>query len=166
MRIEPFDEFGHRIFTMATAKGPVDVIQGITELTPQWTKVEGIAHVWDMRIATSSIPRDVLRKILLKQVNPKDVEQYKKIARFYLQSERYEEAKQVLDGLVAAFPKQPDLKEQLAPSLRAIAQLSAQRLLAECGCGATPVSTIWWPGCSSGFPAKASAATCSRAFAK
>ena len=82
-------------------------------------------------MATSSIPRDVLRKILLKQVNPKDVEQYKKIARFYLQSERYEEAKQVLEGLVAAFPKQRDLKEQLAPSLRAIAQLSAQRLLAE-----------------------------------
>jgi len=131
MRIEPFDEFGRRIFTMATGKGPVDVIQGITELTPQWTKVEGISHVWDMRIATSSIPRDVLRKILLKQVNPKDVEQYKKIARFYLQSEHYEEAKKMLEGLVTAFPKQTDLKEQLAPSLRAIAQLAAQRLLAE-----------------------------------
>ncbi len=119
MRIDPFDEFGRRIFTMATGKGPVDVVQGITELTPQWTKVEGISHVWDMRMATSSIPRDVLRKILLKQVNPKDVEQYKKIARFYLQSERYEEARQILESLVAAFPKQADLKEQLAPSLRA-----------------------------------------------
>jgi pimeloyl-ACP methyl ester carboxylesterase/tetratricopeptide (TPR) repeat protein len=131
LRIEPFDEFGHRIFTMATAKGPVDVVQGITELTPQWTKVEGLHHVWDMRMATSSIPRDVLRKILWKQINPKDVEQYKKIARFYLQSERYEEAKQVLDALLKAFPKQTDLKEQLAPSLRAIVQLSAQRLAAE-----------------------------------
>ena len=131
MRIEPFDEFGHRVFTMPTAKGPVDVIQGITVLTPQWTKVEGLHHVWDMRMATSSIPRDVLRKILWKQIDPKDVEQYKKIARFYLQSERYEEAKQVLDALLAAFPKQTDLKEQLAPSLRAIVQLSAQRLAAE-----------------------------------
>ena len=143
MRIEPFDEFGRRIFTMATAKGPVDVIQGITELTPQWTKVEGMTHVWDMRMATSSIPRDVLRKILWKQINPKDIEQYKKIARFYLQCERYEEAKQALDALVAAFPKQADLKEQLAPSLRAIAQLSAQRLAGELRSGATPANTSW-----------------------
>ncbi len=131
MRITPFDEYGRRIFTMATGRGPVDVIQGITELTPQWTKVEGISHVWDMRMATSSIPRDTLRKILLKQVNPKEIEHYKKIARFYLQAERYEEARQVLESLLKAFPDQPDLKEQLAPSLRAIGQLSAERLLSE-----------------------------------
>ena len=92
IRIEPFDEFGRRIFTMVTARGPVDVIQGITELTPQWTKVEGISHVWDMRIATSSIPRDTLHRILLKQIQPKRIEDYKKLARFYLQAEHYEEA--------------------------------------------------------------------------
>ena len=85
LRIQPFDDFGRRIFTMLTAKGPVDVIQGITELTPQWTKVEGISHVWDMRIATSSIPRDTLQRILLKQIKPKEIEDYKKVARFYLQ---------------------------------------------------------------------------------
>ena len=62
MRVQPFDEFGRRIFTMYTVKGPVDIIQGITELTPRWAKVEGISHVWDMRIATSSIPRDVLQR--------------------------------------------------------------------------------------------------------
>ena len=84
-----------------------------------------------MRIATSSIPRDTLRKILLKQIDPKSVEDYKKVARFYLQCERYDEARAVLEGLLAAFPDQADLKEQLAPSLRAIAQLSAQQLLQE-----------------------------------
>lgn len=131
LRIEPFDEFGRRVFTMATAKGPVDIIQGITELTPQWTKVEGISHIWDMRMATSSIPRDTLHAILLKQVNPKNPEDFKKVARFYLQCERYEEARQVLQNLLAAFPNDADLKEQLTPSLRAISQLSAQRLLKE-----------------------------------
>ena len=129
--IQPFDEFGRRTFTMATFKGPLPVIQGITELTPHWTKVEGLKHVWDMRIATSSIPPDTLHKILLKQVNPKEIEDYKKIARFYLQCARYEEARKVLENLLAAFPQQADLKEQLAPSLRAIQQLSAQRLLSE-----------------------------------
>ena len=44
--IEPFDEFGRRNFTMITDKGTLSVTQGITELTPQWAKVEGtIAHL-------------------------------------------------------------------------------------------------------------------------
>ena len=155
LAIQPFDEFGRRIFTMATGQGPVDVIQGITELTPQWTKVEGISHVWDMRMATSSIPRDILQKILLKQIDPKDIEQYKKIARFYLQCERYEEARAVLDSLVTAFPDQPDLKEQLAPSLRAIAQLSAQRLLGGIEAAARRRSTpAWWPALLKRFPSE------------
>ena len=59
------------------------------------------------------------------------MESYKKIARFYLQAERYDEARQALDDLIEAFPDRKDLKEQLAPSLRAIKQLSAQQLLTE-----------------------------------
>ncbi len=131
VRIQAFDEFGRRIFSMMTAKGQIDIVQGITLLTPQWTKVEGVKYVWDMRMATSSIPRGTLQKILLKQIDPKNIEHYKKIARFYLQCERYEEAKQILDNLVKVFPDRKDLKEQLAPSLRAIVQLAAQRRLHE-----------------------------------
>ena len=131
LSIEPFDEFGRRVFRMPTFKGDVDVIQGITEITPQWTKVEGISHVWDMRMATSAIPRDTIQKIILRLIDPTDIEQRKKIARFYLQSERYEEAKQVLDDILKAFPGRSDLKEQLTPSLRAITQLSAQQKLHE-----------------------------------
>lgn len=131
VRIQPFDEFGRRIFTMMTGRGPVDVVQGITELTPQWTKVEGISHIWDMRIATSTIPRDVLQKILMKQIDPKKPEDYKKIARFHLQCERYEEAQAVLNALLKAYPDNADLKEQLEPSVRLIKQLAAQRLTQE-----------------------------------
>ena len=85
--LDKFDEFGRRIFTFGTLRGPVNVIQGITLITPQWTKVEGLNYIWDMRIATSSIPRDILDKILLKQLDPKNIEHRKKIARFYLQSD-------------------------------------------------------------------------------
>jgi pimeloyl-ACP methyl ester carboxylesterase len=131
LRITPFDEFGRRIFSMMTARGPADIVQGITELTPQWAKVEGMSHVWDMRIATSSIPRDTLHQILVKQIDSKNIEQYKKVARFYLQCERYEEARRILDDLMKAFPDKPGLKEDLEPSLRAIRQLSAERLLSE-----------------------------------
>ena len=131
VRITPFDEFGRRIFSMNTAQGQVNVIQGITEITPRWTKVEGMSHIWEMRIATTAIPRDTLRKILLKQIQPGSVDGRKKIARFYLQSELYEEANRELEGILTDSGDDPEIREQLAPSIRAIRQLSAQRLLSE-----------------------------------
>ncbi|MBN1395952.1 MAG: peptidase [Pirellulales bacterium] len=131
MKVEPFDEYGRRIFSIRTKKGVVNVIQAITELTPGWTKVESTTHLWDMRIATSNIPRDTLHQILLKQIDPKNVEHHKKIARFYIQCELYEEAQRAIDDLLKAFPDRKDLKEELAPSQRAIKQLSARRLANE-----------------------------------
>jgi pimeloyl-ACP methyl ester carboxylesterase len=128
LRITPFDKFGSRTFTMLTASGQTDVVQVITELTPQWTKVEGLRYTWDSRIATSSIPRDTLHKILLNQIDPKKLDDHLKIVRFYLECERYEEAKRVLDGLPALFPDKANLKQDLAASLQRIVQLSAQRL--------------------------------------
>ncbi|NUQ61363.1 MAG: peptidase [Pirellulales bacterium] len=131
IRMQPFDEFGRRIFTMQTLRGPENVIQGITELAPAWAKVEGITHVWDMRIATSSLPPDVLGKILSHQTNPTDLEQRKRVARFYLQAERYEDAYQELERILKDFAGTADIQEQLEPSIRAIRQLSAQRILSE-----------------------------------
>ena len=64
-RVTPFDEFGRRIYEMQSTDGPLSVVQGITQITPLYTKVEGLIGgprpiVWDMRIATSSIPRETL----------------------------------------------------------------------------------------------------------
>ena len=139
--IGEFDEFGRRNFTMVTERGTLTVTQGITELTPQWAKVEATSHIWDMRIATSSIPRDTLQKILWKQIDlanaklnkidPTKAEGYKKIARFYLQSERYSEARAVLNALLEASPDRDELKEQLAPSLEAIKQLQREQVVHE-----------------------------------
>ena len=96
---------------MNTTHGPVDIIQGITEITPQWTKVEGITYMWDMRIATSSIPRDVLHKILMRQIkDPKDIDERKKIANFYLQGERFEEAREELQSVLVEFPDNTEVK--------------------------------------------------------
>jgi predicted esterase len=129
--LDKFDEFGRRTFTFGGPRGPINVIQGITLITPLWTKVEGLNFIWDMRIATSSIPRDVLDKILLRQIDPKNVEHRKKIARFYLQSERYKDAREELEAIVKAFPGKADLEKELAPSIRSLRQLEAQQALKE-----------------------------------
>lgn len=130
-RLTPFDEYGRRIFSMITAKGQVDVVQGITLLTPTWSKVEGLTHTWDMRIATSSLPRDILAKVLAKQGDMANVDFRKKIARFYLQSERYDEASKELETLLAKSPDNATLKEDLAPALRKLKELRAKQMLSE-----------------------------------
>lgn len=128
LEIKPFDEFGRRTFSMGSGKRRVDVIQGITEITPQWTKVEGLTHIWDQRIATSSIPRETLDKVLAKSIDAGNVEQRLKLVRFYLQGERYTDARRELEALGEQFP---DVKAQFDPLLARLVQLGARRLLAE-----------------------------------
>jgi len=128
---DKFDEFGRRTFTFGTPRGPISVFQAITLITPLWTKVEGMNYTWDMRIATSSIPRDVLDKILLRQIDPKNIEHRKKIARFYLQGERYRDAREELEAIVKAFPDNADLEKELTPSIRSLRQMEAQQALKE-----------------------------------
>ncbi len=131
LRVQPFDEYGRRILSMATARGPVDIIQGITELTPRWAKVEGLTHAWDMRIATSTIPQETLAKILAKQIDPKNPEHRKRLARFYLQAERYEEAIRELQALLQDHPEDPPLRTQVEGAIRELRQMAARRLLEE-----------------------------------
>jgi predicted esterase len=130
LAIQPFDEFGRRVLTMTTGKGPLDVIQGITELTPDWTKVQGVEYVWDMRIATSSIPPDILHKLLYHQIDPKNIEHRKRVAKFYIQCERYRDAARELQQVLAEFPDDAT-KEQIQPTLDALRQMEARQRLAE-----------------------------------
>ncbi len=131
VRATPFDEFGRRTVTMTTTQGTVDIVQGITEITPVWTKVEGITHVWDMRLATSSLPVATLTAVLAKQCRPGNIEDRKKLARFYLQAERYELAAKELEALLAEHPSDEALRQEIAPAMEAIRQMGARRLLAE-----------------------------------
>lgn len=130
--ITPFDEHGRRIYTMRTSDGPLAVVQGITELTPRYAKVEGLqgppgSVVWDMRIATSSIPRDLLAKILDKAVPQDDPQARLQIVRFYLQAERYHDARRELEKILRKYPEMQDLSAQE----RQLRQMGARRILQE-----------------------------------
>ncbi len=48
LSVQPFDPFGRRIIKIGTNQGPLDVIQGVTLITPQWTRVEGLnaGRIW------------------------------------------------------------------------------------------------------------------------
>ena len=131
LRITPFDQFGRRIFTMQTGDSQVNVVQGITEITPVYTRVDGLqtrrALVWQMRIATSTIPRETLSKVLMGAIDPSRPDERLKLVRLYVQSERYKDAREELESIVADFP---DLKE-LEVEVRSLRQMGARRLLKE-----------------------------------
>ncbi len=131
VRIEPFDEYGRRTFTTRGPKGPLDVIQGITEITPHWVKVEGISHVWDMRIAPSSIPTPTFEAMFAKRPHSDTLDHAKKVARFFLQMRRYEDAGKVLEAALLVHGDDKQLKDEIGGSLRGLKQLSAQRMLDE-----------------------------------
>ena len=127
----PFDEFGRRTFEMQSADGPLEVVQGITEITPIYTKVEGLMGprpvVWDMRMATSNLPRETLKKILKNAVPQDDVDKRLEVVRLYLQSERYHDAELELAQIIKDFPEHENLNEQI----RQLRQLGANLILQE-----------------------------------
>ncbi|MFO0904182.1 MAG: peptidase [Pirellulales bacterium] len=131
IKVEPFDKFGNRTYTMQTGTGPFTVIQGITEVSPLYTKVEGLqvegAVEWDMRIATNSVPRDILSSVMKRAVKADNPDQRLRIMRLYTQAERFEDARQELAEILRDFPALADLKKQE----RELLQLSAVRLIQE-----------------------------------
>lgn len=135
--VTEFDDFGRRIIRMETNLGPQAVIQGITEITPEWTKLEcvdaeNMHFIWDMRIATNTIPRDVLGRILAQRIDPKNLDQRLKIVRLYVQSERFKDAETELQGLLAAFPDLPAGQKALFEQTRVrLRQTNARRILEE-----------------------------------
>lgn len=127
----PFDEYGRRILSLATAAGRLDVVQGITTITPQWTAVEGLVtdqtYRIDMRLATSSIPRETLRRVIEKQIDQHDIDQRLQFVRLLLQATRYREAAVELEQLTKDFPNATDLRDQQ----QSLARLAAGQLLDE-----------------------------------
>jgi predicted esterase len=132
-QMTPFDDHGRRTVTMVGEKGQVKIIQGITQITPTYCKVEGLATsgrtpiVWDMRIATGSIPRDVMNRILASYIDPKNLEHRLKVVRLFLQSERYQDAEKALRAVIADFPNE----KQLAQEVQALHQLHARAIVKE-----------------------------------
>ena len=130
LRIEPFDEYGRRIFSMQGPKRPINVIQGITEITPSYTKVQGLlasAYVWDMRIATSSIDRKTLSRILERQIDQSDADERLTVVRLYIQAERYRDAIEELNLVIRDFPDRTQLQDRLTE----LQQMLAGRMLRE-----------------------------------
>lgn len=109
--ITEFNKYGRRVVGFATHRGPYKVLQGITLLTPTYAKLEilnwdGDKFAWDSRIATSTIPADKLREILLQNIDEKNSSDWLRLTSFYIQAQRYYEARQILEEGLNRFPSE------------------------------------------------------------
>jgi len=126
LEVTPFDEYGNRIFSMMGQNGRIDVVQGVTCITPRYTQVQGLqaknAYDWDMRISTASIPRELLSRILLKYVPQDDPNERLRVVRLYIQAERYRDAVVELDRLIQDFPAFKDMEKERSRLYQLVAE--------------------------------------------
>ncbi|MEM9187247.1 MAG: peptidase [Planctomycetota bacterium] len=128
----PFDAYGRRLFEMQGPEGPLPIVQGITEITPTYTRVRALvadprSYVWDMRIATSSIPRESLARVLKGATPATDMDARLQVVRLYLQSQRFRDARRELEAIARDFPEKTDLEADI----RQLRQLGARAILDE-----------------------------------
>ena len=137
LRVTSFDEFGRRIYELPTARGPIAVVQGVTEITPVYTRVRGLradpkSYIWDQRVATSSLPRETLARILKNTVPPNDLDARLQVVRLYLQSKRYRDARRELEQVQTDFAGRADTeKDGFKDDINQLRQLAAESLLDE-----------------------------------
>ena len=117
LSVSPFDPWGRRTCILMSSKGEIPVIQGSSKISPLWTSIEGLkgsrSYVWDMRVATSSIPHDTLSQVLKQHLGEDDPDKRLAIVRFFLQSERYHDAERELQETILDFPELKNLQQQL-----------------------------------------------------
>ncbi len=133
--VTPFDEYGRRIYEMPSANGTISVVQGITEVRPAFTRVRGLrakpeSYIWDMRIATSNLPREVLSRVLLNAVPRTDLDERIKVVQLYVQSGRYRDARVELEQVLADFKDDPTAKE-FGEFVNELRRMAGSRLLDE-----------------------------------
>lgn len=105
-----FDIYGRRICFVRTPNGIAKVVQGITEISTHYVKVEGLdgeagEFNWDMRIALSSFDSQVLRDILVQNANPTKSNDFLEIVNLFRSAKRYVDARIVLEEAILRFPE-------------------------------------------------------------
>ncbi|MFV1967604.1 MAG: dienelactone hydrolase family protein [Pirellulaceae bacterium] len=132
LKVTPFDAWGRRIFSMQGPRGPLNIIQGITEVTPTYTRVRALlvknGYVWDMRLNTHSIPRATLSQILTHYIDRRDSDARLRIVQLYIQARRYRDALIELEKVMRDFPDLEHLNDQADTLLQHLARQALREI--------------------------------------
>ncbi|WP_164102917.1 carboxylesterase family protein [Candidatus Laterigemmans baculatus] len=127
----PFNAYGRRWVTIITPNGPLSILQGITEINARYVQIRGlqtkVSYNWDMRVSTSSLPSEKLREIFENLIPRDDLDRRLDVVSFFIEAERFADARRELKETIRDFPD----AEQLPPQLKALTQRQARQILDE-----------------------------------
>ncbi len=124
----PFTSAGQRTLMLEFEKGPSEVIQGVTLITPDYIKISALNYLWETAMATSSMPLESLDAIIRKVTRQDNPDDRLKIATFYIQAGLYESAERELEAIGKKFPT---LSAKVKDVKVALEQAFAQEILNE-----------------------------------
>lgn len=127
-RVEEFDEHGHGMVQLRTAKGVEDIYLGITELRPDYFTVQGLSHDWIFARTTQSLPIETLDRILRAKIDPTNMEDRRRLITFYELAGRYSSARQEVQQYAIDYPSEKEFCEMILARMN---ELDAQRILHE-----------------------------------
>ncbi len=127
-----FNQFGRRICFVRFGEKIHKVVQGITEITPNHVRVQGIKgergeYDWDMRLPLSSFDSESLTRILLQNANPTKPNDRIAIVNLFEEAKRYDYARKNLEQAILKF--NPAL-DSFKPVLNRLDQNMADQLFA------------------------------------
>ena len=130
--MSPFNDYGRRVVNVRGPEGnPLSIIQGITEINARYAKIEGLksrpSYIWDMRVATDSIPTEVLKDIFTRRIDQSNYDHRLEVVRLYVEAQRFRDAREELERAIVDFPNEPRLVTQL----QALVQREGTQLLEE-----------------------------------
>lgn len=103
-----FDPFGRRICFVRQGDKLHKVVQGITEITPTYVRVQGLKgdsgeRDWDMRLALSNFESETLNEILLQNANTTKPNDRIAIVNLFEEAKRYDYARKNLEQAILKF---------------------------------------------------------------
>jgi pimeloyl-ACP methyl ester carboxylesterase len=129
--VEPFNEFGRRYVYTNTPRGAIQILQGMTEINARYAELRGlqtkISYNWDSRISSDSLSEEELKRIFLKGIARDDLDGRLDVVNFYIESERFKEARNELTEVIRDFPA----ADQLPAQFQALTQREARNILDE-----------------------------------
>ena len=116
--VTPLNDYGRRQMRVRGVDGsPTIIHQGLTELTARYARLEGLkadnSIRLDMRVATDSIDTASLMRIFRKRLDQENPSERLEMVRFFIEAERYGDARRELQAILAKFPSEIQLKPQL-----------------------------------------------------
>ena len=138
----PFDEFGRRLLEIRHSGGVEFAEQAIVELTPYYINVTGLRSYnnthpagqplnWNKRIATNAIPREQISAILMRLIDPNNLDDRLKLVRFYFSGGQYHAAHTELQSIMQHWQDSPDAMARIRPTALNIRQALYQQMLEE-----------------------------------